>query len=191
MKNTSRRKFLGSAAAAAGAVSLGTFSGCGTRNPASDTSDSSKGSGLRKPRAHPLDGIKREDIKITDVRVTLLSYELPEEEQLRVVKGIWWKTDAVIVEVFTDRGIVGLGGATRYCGDCEFRKKYIEEFVKPVIIGQNPFDLQLLTCGGATQNQRGAWAGVDAALWDIVGKAVNVTVYKLLATDNDQNPYIR
>ncbi len=72
MNNTSRRKFLGSVAAATGAVSLGSVSGCGTRKPANDTSDSSKGSGLRKPRAHPLGGTKREDVKISVVRATLL-----------------------------------------------------------------------------------------------------------------------
>ncbi|MBT4502647.1 MAG: hypothetical protein HOC74_33255, partial [Gemmatimonadetes bacterium] len=36
---------------------------------------------LPKNRAHPLEGIEREDIQITDIKVTLLSYRLKPEEQ--------------------------------------------------------------------------------------------------------------
>ena len=47
--------------------------------------------------------------------------------------------------------------------------------------------------GGETHtiHNYAAWAGVDAAMWDVIGKAKNLPVYKLLATDNEPNPHIR
>ena len=68
MGNTSRRKFLGSVAAA-GAVSLGSFSGCGTQAPEKTGREQ-----LKDMPSHPLQGIARENIKITDIKVTPLSY---------------------------------------------------------------------------------------------------------------------
>jgi hypothetical protein len=62
-----------------------------------------------------LDGIARENLRITDVKVTLLSCRLPEGKH-------WfgsypdWKTDAVLVQVFTDKGIVGIGESCPYAG---------------------------------------------------------------------------
>ena len=141
-------------------------------------------------RNHPLEGIDREHVSITDVTVTLLSYKLPRQQQLIVGTGIWWKTDAIIVEVFTDVGIVGIGGASRYGGDCERIKKYIEEVARPSVLGRNPFDVELLTCGGGGYHKRCAWAGIESALWDIIGKLKNTPVYKLLATDHVPNPHI-
>ena len=195
MQDTSRRKFLGSAAAAAGAVSLGNISGCG--KPAQEKPAE------KKIRNHPLDGIERENIKITDLKMTILSYELPEEHQWFVAGRVAWKTDTMILQVFTDKGIVGIGEGSPY-GDLENMKKYTDDVIRPLLIGKNPFDVDFLTCGVdnpwggsgskstiTNRNKSCAWAGVNNALWDIIGKAKNMPVYKLLATDNEPNTHIR
>jgi len=175
MADCSRRSFLGLAAA------LPTLA-------ASETNRQRAGS---ERRLHPLDGIRRENITIRDVKVTLMSYELPRNKQW--ITGTWlaWKTDAVLVQVITDQGIVGMGESSPYGGP-EDIKKFIEEFVRPAIIGKNPFDVEYLACGwGGAHPNYAAWAGVDAALWDVIGKAKNMPVYKLLATDNEPNAHIR
>jgi galactonate dehydratase len=175
MTNYSRRSFLGLAAA------LPTLA-------ASETNPRRAG-GVR--RLHPLDGISRENLTIRDVTVTPMSYELPRDKQW--ITGTWvaWKTDAVLVRVFTEQGIVGIGESSPYGGPQEI-KKFVEEFVRPAIRGKNPFDVEHLAGGwGGRHPNYAAWAGVDAALWDIIGKAKNMPVYKLLATDNTPNPHIR
>ena len=53
---------------------------------------------------------------------------------------------AYLVEVFTDAGIKGIGGATQYGGP-DVVKKYLEKVIKPAITGKNPFDIEFLTCG--------------------------------------------
>ncbi|HDY90368.1 MAG TPA: mandelate racemase/muconate lactonizing enzyme family protein, partial [bacterium] len=84
----------------------------------------------------------------------------------------------------------GIGEGTPYAGPDNI-KKYTEEFIKPALIGKNPFDIEFLTCGDYDHwSGRGPWAGVDNALWDIIGKAKNMPVYKLLATDNEPDTHI-
>lgn len=143
-------------------------------------------------RSHPLEGVERESMKITDVRVTLLSYTLEPEE--RWADGdenvIICKTATVLIEVYTDAGIIGIGGSSRYSGP-ERMREYVEEVIKPVLVGKNPFDVEALTGGLCGPGGRGAWAGVDTALWDIIGKAKGVPLYKLLATDCEPDPHVR
>lgn len=142
-------------------------------------------------RKHPLENIEREDIAVTDVKVTLLSAELPPDEQwfLDWIPERYqaWKTDSILVEVSTDAGIKGIGGCTQYGGPPEI-KEYVEEIIKPAVIGKNPFDVEFLTAGVRDRGAMVGWAGVDAAFWDIIGKAKGVPVYKLLCIDGHEPP---
>ncbi len=143
-----------------------------------------------RTRTHPLEGIQRENLKITDVKVTIMSYELKDKSWVTATQLIW-KSDAVLVEVFTDKGIVGIGESSPYGGP-EFLKSTIEQSIKPVLLGKNPFDVEYLTTAWAGQRQSyAAWAGVNAACWDIIGKARNMPVYRLLSTDAEPQTRLR
>jgi L-alanine-DL-glutamate epimerase-like enolase superfamily enzyme len=184
MANSTRRKFLKSAAAITGSSVLTGLTGCAPKE--------GKKSGVSDTLIHPLNGIKREKIKITDIRVMLLSYQLKPEELWTDAddNGIIWQTSSVITEVFTDAGIVGIGGASRYNGPEEM-KEYTEKVIKPILIGKNPFDVDILTGGIAGGGSRGAWAAVDVALWDIIGKAKGLPLYKILAFDTEPKTHLR
>lgn len=148
---------------------------------------------LSRNRLDPLEGLERENVTITDLKVTLLSVEYPPQEQLRVGRGIWWKSDSIIVQIYTDQGVIGLGGASRYsnAGCCLPVKAYLEDVVRTSILGKNPFDLQNFAWGGSTSLGRCAWAGVQAALFDLIGKLCNRPVYDILATDAEPNTHLR
>ncbi|MEM9676096.1 MAG: mandelate racemase/muconate lactonizing enzyme family protein [Bacteroidota bacterium] len=175
MTKTTRRSFLGSSAALT----------VGLPYLASGQTSSSAIS-KKKPSAktNPLAGIERENVTITDVKVTLLSFKLPKDQQWVSATFLVPKTDAFLVEVFTDQGVVGIGESSPYRG-MERMKKYVEEIIKPNIVGKNPFDVELLTA-----SEEAAWAGVDVALWDIIGKVKNQPVYQLLAS-GETDPHIR
>lgn len=178
MNAFSRRKFI-AAGAISGFGAISGISGC----------KSSSGAALSdRSRNHPLDSITRENIKITGLKVTLLSCELPAREQWYLdwipERYKCWKTDSILVEVITDAGITGIGGATQYGGP-DVVKDYLENVIKPAITGKNPFDIEYLTCGVKVRGPLVGWAGVDAALWDIIGKAKGKPVYELLATDHE------
>lgn len=155
------------------------------------------GAGVRNS---PLDGVRRERIKITDLKVTLLSCPLPPDRQWMDGGSLIWKTDEILVQVFTDKGLAGMGSASQYGGP-EAIKALAEQTIRPLLIGQNPFDVDLLTCFWWRTQQEGrglpppfgpqvAWAAVNNALWDIIGKAKGVPVYQLLAAGNKPNPHI-
>jgi hypothetical protein len=118
MADSTRRKFLKTAAAFAGSTAVAGLAGCGTRG--------GKSPGTKDALLHPLCGIRRENIKITDIKVTLLSYQLNPEE-------LW--ADGMRTVSLADffgyyRGIYRcrnrcIGGSSRYNGPEEM-KEYTE-----------------------------------------------------------------
>lgn len=91
----------------------------------------------------------------------------------------------VIVEIETDSGIIGIGT----CGTANSGiKKIIDDHFAPLILGEDPFKVELIWSklyrSSARFGRRGvaisAISGIDIALWDIMGKALNVPVYELL-----------
>ena len=173
MKN--RRTFI-KTGLAAGALVAGGMPGCSEKSARNNT------------RNHPLAGVERENIRIRDVKVTLLSCELPADQQWYLdwipERYKCWKTDSILVEVETDAGLRGIGGCTQY-GVPHQIKAYVENTIKPAIIGQNPFDIEFLTAGVLDRGPMVGWAGIEAALWDIIGKAKGKPVNEFLAIDHE------
>ena len=93
--------------------------------------------------------------------------------------------DEVYLKVYTDQGIVGEGHATvhRKAQACQAALQDLHR----VIVGQDALRIEFLWQamyrwprwrGGPVLNA--AISGVDLALWDILGKALDVPVYQLL-----------
>ncbi len=164
----------------------------GVGGAAALTAQQRGGSSLPEVRLSPLDGVTRQNIKIKDLSVISLAYRLKPEEEWPdgANNGIIWKTESVIVEVSTDAGLKGIGACSRYNGPTAM-KEYLEKVVKPALLGRNPFDVEFLAGGISARGARGVWAGVDTALWDIIGKATGLPLYKLLATDTQPQTRIR
>ncbi|MDF9796346.1 L-alanine-DL-glutamate epimerase-like enolase superfamily enzyme [Catalinimonas alkaloidigena] len=172
-----RRKFLGSLVASS--ASIGMLSACHNESHGQNEA-------LSDTPIYPLHALSREKIKIIDIRLTPLSYVHQEGPLWGVNEYIVWKADAGLIEVFTDQGIIGIGEGSPY-SEPDKIKKYIEERVKPFLIGKNPFDVDFLTGGGPDRDylSRAAWAGVNNACWDIIGKTKEMPVYRLLATNHE------
>src|SRR5260370_33427955 len=93
---------------------------------------------------------------------------------------------AAVIVIETDEGVRGLG--TVGGGKAKLAPTIIEEQLKSLLLGQNPFDTELLweQMFRASQfyGRKGAVinviSGMDIALWDIVGKAVGQPVYRLI-----------
>ena len=147
---------------------------------------------LSRDRMHPLDGIRRQNIRITDLKVKALSYRLAPEEQWPDGDQhyVIWQTTTVIAEVHTDVGLVGIGGASRYRGP-EAMMAYGRDVVRPFLLGKNPFDVEFLAAGKSGHGALGIWSAVDTAMWDIIGKALDVPVYELLAIDTEPRTHLR
>ena len=91
----------------------------------------------------------------------------------------------LIVEVFTDAGLVGIGNAAL---SPRITKQVIDLYLKPVIMGKDPFDSEFLwqhmyrqtMAFGRKGIGMAAISAVDIALWDLMGKAAKQPVFKLL-----------
>ena len=96
-------------------------------------------------------------------------------------------SNAVLVKLHTDEGIVGIGEACAW--EPEFYGESFEtihamnlNYVAPKIIGQDPFNINkiLLMLDQELARITCVKEGIDLALHDLVGKALNIPVYKLL-----------
>jgi len=91
----------------------------------------------------------------------------------------------LVVEIFTDDGLVGIGNAALAP---PITKQVIDLYLKPLLIGQDPWDLEFLwqhmyrrtMAFGRKGIGMAAISAVDIALWDILGKSAKQPVYRLL-----------
>jgi len=125
-------------------------------------------------------------MEITDVTVHTLS--------LTDVKDVANGTqDAAIIEVETDMGITGVGEADSSPAVVEAivnapRSHDKSVGLKQVVLGRDPFDVQVLWDDMFDKSyfygRKGAAitaiSGIDMALWDIMGKATEKPVHKLI-----------
>src|SRR5699024_4684395 len=109
------------------------------------------------------------------------------------------KRSTMIVEIQTDEGVVGWGESLCHgLQPPEIAASFVEKCFKPLLLGRDPFDVEVLWeemynatrpfGGGAAVN---AISGVDIALWDVIGRALNKPVSKLMGGTfrNEVTPY--
>ncbi len=126
-------------------------------------------------------------MKITKVEPILLSYEYKPEEAWGWSGGevkVWHTS---LVRVWADNGEYGLGemGTGHYIPEAA---KAICEFLAKTLIGQDPFEIEVLQSRmyklGANWGRRGiamgVISGIENALWDLKGKCLGVPVHSLL-----------
>ncbi len=142
-------------------------------------------------------------MKITDIKTTLLSFPIPKEKRWRTDLGVATKADNCLIHVETDTGISGLGVGY---GNPEVVKSIVETQLKPSLLGEDPLYVEGLwekmysgsrgipsLNKGVSQpifSRRGdtlcAIAGVDIALWDILGKSLEKPIYHILGASRNK-----
>jgi len=110
-------------------------------------------------------------MEITEVRSYRLRY--PLSEPFANARG--WSTSRTghLVEIVTDAGITGWGeGATSPASSA----------VRDCLTGRDPFETEVIWSAlhDGREANIGPASGIDIALWDIAGKALDVPVHRLL-----------
>jgi galactonate dehydratase len=123
-------------------------------------------------------------IRITDVIAHPLTQTLPKPTVTSW--GAYNAVSIVLVEVQTDAGIVGVGETLARFSPKAYAE-LIETSLKPRLLGQEARDIGRLwqSMRRALSGRAGgmlieAIAGVDIALWDIMGKAAGLPIFRLL-----------
>ncbi len=91
----------------------------------------------------------------------------------------------LVVEIFTDNGLVGIGNAAL---SPLVTKQVVDLYLKPLLIGADPWDTEFLwqhmyrktMAFGRKGIALVAISAVDIALWDLLGKSAKQPVYRLL-----------
>jgi D-arabinonate dehydratase len=103
--------------------------------------------------------------------------------------------DVFLVEVETDEGITGVGEGFAL-GSLDSMQTVLDETVTPIVLGKDPFfttqiweQVYHLTYRyGRRGLVMAVLSAVDLALWDIMGKATQTPVYKLLGASRSRVP---
>jgi len=142
-------------------------------------------------------------VKITSLRATWVHVPIPYERQHVSDFGRIASFDSVLVKVETDDGLVGWGEAKAGVGSAASGyglAAIINRDLAPLLVGQDPRDVSRLwdvmyntpregfaLDRGHVLPQLGrrglsisAIAGVDIALWDLLGKSLGAPVWRLL-----------
>jgi L-rhamnonate dehydratase len=106
--------------------------------------------------------------------------ELPEASMRTFTFHGW-----LVVEVFTDDGLVGIGNAALAP---QATKQVIDLYLKPLLIGHDPWDIERLwqhmyrktMAFGRKGIGMVAISALDIALWDVLGKSARQPVFRLL-----------
>ncbi|HTJ29509.1 MAG TPA: L-rhamnonate dehydratase [Acidobacteriaceae bacterium] len=138
-------------------------------------------------------------MKITDVRTRVVQWEgkivpLPPHFCTNPMDLVTFRDATmgnfafhgwVIVEIFTDAGLVGIGNAAL---SPIVTKSLIDTYLKPILVGADPWDTEFLwqqmyrrtIAFGRKGVAMTAISAVDIALWDLLGKDSKQPVYRLL-----------
>ena len=131
-------------------------------------------------------------MKITEVRTTPLA--VPFKQAHVTWTGNYPAKSTLLIEIFTDEGIVGLGEAPGIPLP-EMVALMVREF-KEFLVGNDPFEINAFHRRALTSQPKAglvamtwsryqnlannALGGIDIALWDIVGKATGQPLHRLL-----------
>jgi L-alanine-DL-glutamate epimerase-like enolase superfamily enzyme len=128
-------------------------------------------------------------MKIVDIRTTALSYPCPTP--YASANLMQTRRDALLVEIETDEGLVGIGEAGTGGGAAQ---TLITRTLTPMLIGQDPLMIeglwQRMYAQTRQYGRRGivmhGISGIDIALWDLAGKVAKLPVYRLLGACRDR-----
>ena len=132
-------------------------------------------------------------MKIDDIEVIHLSYQIPADRHLAYAGGHITARVTSLVRVLTDDGLIGWGSAYSHPGLVQL---IVEEHLKPFLIGKDPSDVQTLWWKmyrltrwygrkGAAISAVGA---LDIAFWDLLGKSEGRPVYELMGGKGSSVP---
>ncbi len=125
-------------------------------------------------------------MQIRDVRTISVEYTLPRP--VFDANYTMASKPALLVEVETDTGLVGLGEAAHFGGPLVSTATVIEQELRPHLLGQDSRETERLwelMHRRAYKHARGgiviaAISGVDIALWDLRGKLAGMPLWRLL-----------
>ncbi len=146
------------------------------------------GGSVLRPLARPLPASQPMPMKITDIRFLRLRFAgtTPRKRNATIASG-GGAPGMTQLEVYTDAGIVGRSIPSG-------SEDLIRSQLLPRILGMNPFHIEAIWDRMYRYNRKpvakglyiSAMGSVDIAIWDIIGKALNLPVCEVLGVFSEK-----
>jgi L-alanine-DL-glutamate epimerase-like enolase superfamily enzyme len=125
-------------------------------------------------------------LKITGVETIPVRVPIREDLAIRGKGGYHSVSPFLLVRMRTDEGITGLGEVSctpRWSGEDQVTAAhFIDTILAPLLMGQDPRDVERLSAETARAlfGHPFTKAALEMAMWDILGKAAGLPLYRLL-----------
>ena len=124
-------------------------------------------------------------MEVTELEVIPLSHELPEGRALGDARGIGRHRQTTLIRLETDDGFVGWGEAF---APGRIVAATVDELFRDDVVGMDPYDVESLADESYTDPYhfggdvfvQSVVSGIDVACWDLIGKAAERPVHRLL-----------
>ena len=125
-------------------------------------------------------------MKITQIETIPVNVPISPERAIRGGRGGHTESPFLLVRIHTDEDIEGLGEVSCtpiWSGeDQATAAHFINRILAPLLIGRDPTEIERLMAAvnAAVANNPFTKAGIEMALWDILGKVAGLPLYRLL-----------
>jgi L-alanine-DL-glutamate epimerase-like enolase superfamily enzyme len=125
-------------------------------------------------------------MKITQIETIPIEVPLNPRRAMQTSLGEHRVSPYLLLKVHTDEGLTGLGEVTctpNWSGEDRVTAAHlIQRYLVPQLVGENPTEIERLTrrMNYTIVGNPFAKSGLEMALWDILGKAAGLPLYRLL-----------
>jgi len=125
-------------------------------------------------------------MKIKEIEI--FKFDLQLTSPFRISLGTLNAANDVLIKVYTDTGLVGFGEACPFppiTGETQDTNLSMARSVRDMLIGRNPLAIESLVAemGPIAHSNPSVVAAYDMAMFDILGKAAGLPVFRLLGGD--------
>jgi muconate cycloisomerase len=124
-------------------------------------------------------------VRIRQIETIPVRVPICPEFQIRGSLGYHTESPFVVLKIHTDEGLTGLGEVSCtpvWSGEDDVTATHIiRDFLEPALVGEDPRDIERLTTKmrRAVAGHPFTKSGIEIGLWDILGKACGMPVYRL------------
>lgn len=125
-------------------------------------------------------------MKITRIETIPVSVPIERTRATKGARGSHTTSPFLLVKVHTDEGLTGLGEVSSTPGwsgeDQVTAAHVVATYIEPYLVGQDPTEITRLSreMSRVVAGNTFTKAGIEIALWDLLGKAAGLPLYRLL-----------
>ncbi|MBP1768460.1 MAG: muconate lactonizing mandelate racemase protein [Candidatus Aminicenantes bacterium] len=145
------------------------------------------GKGLASPKMETARA-EAKRLKIQDVEI--YNFDIPLTEPFTITLGTITTSNGVLIRITTDAGIIGIGESSPFqpvTGDTPETNIAAARAIREILKGKDPLAIESAHTlfGGFLHSNPALIAAFDMALYDILGKAAGLPIFRLLGGDKN------